>query len=249
MGSAETLRHHLRFDVRRLQSAALRLQSVDATLRSLKDRLQERAVRLTAEAGGEPCAPAGDEEDWEHPVALRTAQAQAMADLARRATLREVLRQAGALSLVATMAVARWIEALVLSTEEGAEGDLARRQAQAKGHIDAGRIAHRMLATLRSRAGLRSGCGQLVCAVVVAEMTPPDLAEFLNEEIEEGYTRALNARGVDDEAGVLTAASAALREGARLLERMAARAEPAAQVLLDKAQTLESDVARSIRGP
>lgn len=262
MTSAAAIRHHLRFDVARLRAAACRLQAVDGDLRTLRARLEARARALAAEADGEP-APRLDAEEPEEVglTALRVAQAQATAELARRATLGEVLRHADAFSLIATMAVARWIDTLVSSLPPAnrvssphreAPGtalpaDLERRAALAKGHIDAGRIAHRMLASLKRRAGLRSGCGQLVCAVVVAELAPADLQEYLDEQIEEGFVRALKARGVKEPADAMAAASAALREGARLLESMTARAAPAAEALLAQAAVVEERIESVMR--
>lgn len=247
MRSAEAVRHHLRFDVARLRAAAARLQGVDDGLRGLRFRLEARARILTDEADGEPCPRS--EEDPGHEldiVPLRTAQAQATAALARRAALGEVLAHSGALSLVAAMAVSRWVQA-VLTLSETRRIPAERLNTLAKGHVDAGRLAHRMLATLRSKAGLRSGCGQLACAVVVAELAPCEASEFLDEQIEEGLARALHARGVRDEAHALSAASAAIREGARLLERMAERAEPAAEDLLSRAERVEADVEAKLR--
>lgn len=177
-------------------------------------------------------------------VPLRAAQAQATAELARRAALREVLRHSGALSLVAAMAVSRWVEAILASA--GGAGDVERRVSMAKGHIDAGRLAHRMLATLRRGRGLRSGCGQLVCAVVVAELASPGIEEFLAEQIDDGWVRALAARGVHDDRGVLAAASAALRQGAELLEGMAEGAEPAARELVARAEGVEQEIERQL---
>lgn len=243
---AASIRDHLRFDVARLRTAAARLESVDGQLRTLRHQLEARARDLADEADGE-LSPCGEDEQGPiHVVPLRTAQAQATAALARRAALRDVLAHSGALSLVAAMAVARWVQAiLTLSTREG-QGSPERREALAKGHVDAGRLAHRMLATLRRGAGLRSGCGQLTCAVVVAELAPGDLQEFLDEQIEEGLSRALNARRVKSGEAALGAASAALRTGARLLERMAERAEPAVQDLVRRAERVEDDVAAGL---
>lgn len=241
---SDDVRHHLRFDVARLRSAALRVQAVDDQLRGLRRRLEARAGVLRDEADGESAYHDAPEPGPVDPTPLRNAQAQATAELARRAALREVLRHSSAFSLVAAMAVSRWVQAIVSSAAGGAS--LERQISSAKGHIDAGRLAHRMLVTLRRGRGLRSGCGQLVCAVVVAELTPPELSEFLAEEIEEGLGRALTARGVRSHADALAAASAALRQGAKLLEGMAERAEPAALDLVTRADAVEGEVERRL---
>jgi hypothetical protein len=245
MPSPEKLRHHLRFDVARLRAAAIELQAVDDALSGLKRQLEARARELAAEALAEP-APQGQEAGDAVPRPLRTAQAQATAELARRAALGEILRSAGSLPLIATMAVSRWVRSMLDTLPGGEGGRLERRAALVKGHIDAGRIAHRMLASLRSRAGLRSGCGQLVCAVVVAELAPNDLRAVLDEQIEEGWVRARSARGVRGEADALAAASAGIREAARLLEAMARRARPAAENLVAQAEDVEARVERDL---
>lgn len=246
MTDAATLRAYFRLDVARLRRSARRLRDVDGALRELKRRLEYRTVQLRDEARR---AETGA-EDGPGPVAtlpIRNAQAQATAELARRAALGEVLRHASALSLVSTMAVARWVEAVEGQLPESG-GSERRRRALAKGHIDAGRIAHRTLVSLRRRAGLRSGCGQLACAVVVAELAPPDLGPFLDEQIEEGYQRALRARGVHRPDDALAAVAAALREGTRLLDRMVASAAPAAEDLLRQADEVEARVEGQLGG-
>ena len=246
MDPSERIRHYLRFDVARLRASTVRLQSVHSTLQTLRERLEARAGLLAREAT-EAWNPApGQPSPGVTALPVRTAQAQATAELARRAALGEVLRHSGALPLIATMAVARWVEA-ILNGLPSTELSLEKRAALAKGHIDAGRLAHRMLATLRPRAGLRSGCGQLVCAVVVAELAPPDLEAFVAEEIEDGWVRALGARGVLNEDDALRAASCAVREACRLLESMTARAAPAAAELVEQAEEVEARVARELR--
>lgn len=249
MSRAEAIRHQLRFDVARLGQAAARLQGVDDGLRALKHRLEARSRVLRDEAAGvaEPLEP----EPALCPVTpIRSAQAQATAELARRAALGEVLRHAGTLPLLATMAVSRWLDALQSQLPADAAGEdperHARAQALAKGHIDAGRLAHRMLRTMRRGTGMRSGCSQLVASVVVAELAPPALGGFVAEQIEEGMERALRFRGVRAEADALRAASAALREGARLLESMADRAEAAVAQLRDQADAVEDRVAADL---
>lgn len=235
---AAALRARFRLDIARLRQSATKLRTVDGDLRALKHRLERRAAELRDEAGS---ASEHHLDDTPGPVSrlpIRMAQAQATAELARRAALGELLRHANALALVCTMAVSRWIEAIERPPGEGARSE-SRRQALAKGHIDAGRVAHRTLAMLRRGRGLESGCGQLVCALVVSEIAPPGLERYLDEQIEEGFARASRSRG--DEA-VYAAVSAALREGARLLESMAERAGPGASELLRQADDIEARV-------
>ncbi len=234
---AEEIRHRLRFDVQRLRVAAHRLQAVDETLKALKRRLEIRAANLSSSAKRD----AEPEIGGDGLVHLRFAQAQATAQLAKKATLSEVLRHSSRIALIASMAVNRWLGAL------GDVGSGARSPSEAmlKGHIDAGRIAHRTLVGLKPRAGLKSGCGQLACAVVVAEFTPESQLSFVEEQIEEGLDRGRRARGIRSDNDVLKAVSAALRVGAELLEKMVESAEPAAQNLLNEAELVEDKVKES----
>ncbi|MBX2811214.1 MAG: hypothetical protein KTR25_05370 [Myxococcales bacterium] len=233
-----------RFEIARLKLSAQRLQAVDHALRELRQRLETRAIALSQEADGDP--PIHDSPDTSVtpsvdgvPMAsLRAAQAQATAELARQAALGEVLKHAGVFHLVAAMAVSRWIEAIAISVSSPV-ANRAHREALLKSHIDAGRVVHRMLVALRSQAGLRSGCGQAVCALVVAELAPPDLADFAQEQIEEGWERACRAHGVRSEQDARRAISQALREGAHLVEGLATKAEVAAQKLLQEEVLVE----------
>lgn len=227
----QALRARLAFDVQRLGLSALRLHGVDQGLFELRRHLQTRARALAeaAKHGGPELAGDGR-------VQLGYAKAQANAELARRATLAEVLGNPGGLSLIAAMAVGRWVTALQGLGKQGAPLSVV------KGHIDAGRIAHRMLRTLRPKAQLLSGCGQLTSAVVVADFVHDEAQVYVAEQIEEGLYRGRNAPGVGSDEDVLAAASRALRAGAELLEGMADRAEPALRALGEKAEGLEADV-------
>lgn len=234
--SAPELRAALAFDVQRLLSASKRLQEVDEALTTLERKLEARAVRLSADA----TAAVDPELGGDGTVQLRYAQAQATAELARRAKLGEILSQVGQLSRIASMAVSRWVSALHRAHAE------VLPEFVLKGHIDAGRVAHRMLVTLRRRDKLKSGCGQLASAVLVAELVHPDNLAFVEEQIIEGLFRGRNARGVRTDEEVVAAASRALRAAADLLESMATRAEPAMKALLDKAEAVEADVAETL---
>ena len=229
---AEQIRARLSFDVERLRGAARRLESVDRSLVCLKRALENRVEALT----GEATAASDAEIHGSGSVHIRYAQAQATAHLARRAALGEVLQHAGRLSLIASMAVSRWVTALVeVGTSRSSPSVI-------KAHVDAGRIAHRMLATLRPQADLRSGCGQVSSAAVVAEFVHSDDLPIVFEQLEEGLSRGRRARGIESDDDVMAAASRALRTAAELLERMAKTAEPAAQELLEQADVVEQEV-------
>ncbi|MCK6551997.1 hypothetical protein L6R52_39565, partial [Myxococcota bacterium] len=103
---AREIRAQLAFDVERLRGAVARIEGVDGTLASLKAKLVARARALAVEAQRD-VVHAGDGT-----VQLRRAQAQALASLASRAALGEVLAASSRLSLVTAMAVSRWVGAL-----------------------------------------------------------------------------------------------------------------------------------------
>lgn len=235
--TASAIRARLAFDVERLKSAAERLATLERALHHLQENLEVRATDLSGQAtvAGRP----ESSEDGE--VSVRYAQAHATATLARRAKMGEILAKSGHLSLIATMAVNRWVSAL----EQNATTPTS--DAVIKGHIDAGRLAHRMLVTLRPRDQLRSGCGQLVSAVVVAELVHPSNQAFVAEQIEEGLHRGLLARSVRTESDVIEAASRALRAGAKLLESMANRVAPALESLTQEAEEVEAAVEAALR--
>ncbi len=229
---AEQIRARLAFDVERLRVAARRLESVDGQLVTLKRALESRVEALTGVATN----AADSEIHGSGTVHILYAKAQATAQLARRAALGEVLQHAGRLSLIASMAVSRWVGALVeLGATRASAGAI-------KAHVDTGRLAHRMLATLRPQADLRSGCGQLASAAVVAEFVTPDDLPIVHALLEEGLFRGRRARGVESDHDVLAAASRALRTAAELLEYMAQKAEPAAADLLAQADAVEQRV-------
>ena len=234
---AEDVRTQLSFDVERLRTAAQRLQGLDRALVRLKTDLEVRAVALSGAATARRVPELGGDGS----VALHHAKAQATAALARRAKLGEILARTGRLSLIASMAINHWIRALSAASR----GPLP--EVVVKGHIDAGRIAHRMLVALRRKDRLRSGCGQLASAVVVAEFAHHDNLTFVHEEILEGLFRGRNARGMVDDQDVVAAASRALRAGADLLEHMARRAEPGIQALMAEADRLDADVEERLR--
>lgn len=233
MLDAMEIRKRLGFDVDRLRVAAVRLEQVDELLGTLRWRLEARARNLATEA----MAGATPIFEGDGRVQIWSAQAQAIAHLAARAALGEVLRSSSRLALIAAMAVSRWVAALkLLSREETSEAAI-------RAHIEAGRVAHRLLSMLRPHDHLRSGTGQLTSAVVVAEFAHAANHDDVAEQIEEGLFRARAARGVRSEEEAVSAASRALRAGAELLESMADRAEPGARALLAEAENVEALVA------
>lgn len=228
---AREIRGQLAFDVERLRSAVARVEGIDGTLSSLKTKLVARARTLATEAASD-VVMSGDGT-----VQLRRAQAQAIASIASRAALGEVLAASSRLSLVTAMAVSRWVGALrALSPRPASEVVL-------RSHIEAGRVAHRLLSIFRPKDQLRSGVGQLVASVVVAELAHADDIVAVDEQLEEGLHRARNARGVRTDDDAIAAASRALRSAAKLLEELADEAEPAARALVAEADTVETRVA------
>jgi hypothetical protein len=228
---AREVRARLQFDVERLRAAAHRLEDVDVALRELRARLEARAAHLADDA------KANAIDDGVH---IRRSQAHATAHLAKRAALGEVLRSSSPVALIAAMAASRWVGALKqLSNEKKSETTI-------KAHIEAGRVAHRLLGVMRPKGGIRSGAGQLTSAVVVAELAHPQNLVFVEEQIEEGLDRARSARGVWNVEDAIEAASRALRTAAELLESMADRAEPAACALVQEANAVEEKIASNL---
>ncbi len=236
MMSTLDVRQRLAFDIERLAQAAHRMERVDAMLSDLKRRLEARASKLANEATDtESPELAGDGL-----IHIRYAQVHATAELARRATLGDVLRHSSRISLIASMAVTRWVNALRELSQAPAH------ERAIKGHIDAGRLAYRTLKVLRPKEGLKAGCGHLTAAVVVAEFVHADNQPFLEDELEVALDRARVARGVDDDDDAVQVGSRAIRAGAELLEQMAATAEPAAEELLHRAEDVEQEVQRTL---
>ena len=235
MLNAQTIRSRLVFDVERLRDAAWRLERIDGSLGELRRHLEARARRLSQEAtlGGAP------EQGGETSPSIRYAQAHATAHLARRAAMKEIL-SGSTLALIASMAVSRWVAAL------RGFNDRRHGEGMVRAQIEAGRIAYRMLVSLRRRRGLIVGVGQLTAAVVVAEFVHAEDRPFVEEQLEEGLYRGLRAKGVKSEEDALAAVSVALREAAYLLERMAGQAEPALAALLEEADEVEQKVERQL---
>ena len=234
--SITDVRQRLSFDIERLARAAHRMERVDGMLSDLKRRLETRASKLA----GEATCTESPEIDGDGLIHIRYAQAHATAELARRATLGDVLRHSGRLSLIASMAVTRWVNAL--RELKGAPAN----EMVIKGHIDAGRLAYRTLMVLRPKDGLKAGCGHLTAGVVVAEFVHADNEPFLEDELEVALDRARVARGIQDDEDAVQIASRAIRAGAELLEHMAATAEPAAEELLVRAEDVEEEVQRRL---
>lgn len=232
MLTATEIRARLSFDVTRLRSTARRIECVDVALVELQQRLEHRAFRLSAEARHLTSPELGGDDVAQ----LRYAQAQATAHLARRAALGELLWSSGRLALITAMAVDRWVTSLRgLSLSPASDGML-------RAHIEAGRVAHLFLVSFRRGEDLKTGVGQLISAVVVAEVAHPENRGYIDSKIEEGllWGRAVRRVSSDDE--VLEEASRALRSAARLLVRVAERAEPGIAHLLSEADCVERRV-------
>lgn len=212
MHDAAAIRARLQFDVGRLREAAGRLGDVDAQLWELRRGLEARARALSAEATCQAMPEQGGE------FGIRHAQAQATAQLARRAVLNEVLRSKSPVSLIAAMAVSRWVGALRDLTAAPAG------ERRVRVHVEAGRVAYRVLGRLRMQAKIESGAGRLTSAVVVSEFIHVDDRSQVDEEIERGLHEARFARRISSAGEALAAASSALREAATLLDSMAAKA-------------------------
>lgn len=228
------VRARLRFDVDRLREAAWRLERVDESLGQLRRHLEARARTLSRDATAE----GKSELSGVGGVHLLYAQASATAALARKASLGEILSTTS-LSLIAAMAVSRWLWALRAAGHEPRGPTVVRAQ------VEAGRIAYRTLAALRRKKGLVAGMGQLASAVVVSELVHKDDQVHVAAELTAAVARADRAAenlGED----LMEAASQAIRDAAELLERMAARAEPAIQHLLEEADEVEARVAAAL---
>jgi hypothetical protein len=231
--TSASIRAQLKFDVERLRDAAWRLERVDDALSALRRHLEVRAERLAREPGS-PLADPVPASGGGH----RYAQALAIGALARRATIREIFSK-DSVSLVAAMAAGRWLSTL------RALGLAPRGTRLVEAQVEAGRVAYRMLAALRRREGVVPGLGQLVSAVVVAELVHDTDREVITRELEEGVARGRRVTGLDD-AKLVRACSRALREGAALLERLARRAEPSVRRLLEEADGIEREAAEAL---
>lgn len=106
-------------------------------------------------------------------------------------------------------------------------------------------MAYRTLAALRRKKGLVAGMGQLASAVVVAELVHRDDQRHVEVELAHAIARGEKAAAALDE-DLMASASLAIRDAAELLERMAARAEPAIQRLLEEADEVEARVAAAL---
>ncbi|MGF1509523.1 MAG: hypothetical protein ACFB9M_08480 [Myxococcota bacterium] len=233
------VRLRLRFDIERLRTSSTRLVHVESRLWLIRDRLQSRARELTQQAMDSAFPTQRDE----HPPRrqLWVAQARAAAELAHSATLQSIVRPSGRFAFVTAMAVNRWVAALQgLSDNPVTEGVVER-------HVQAGRLAHRTLRTLRPRSGMRKYCGVLTSAVVVAEFVHPENREHVDAKIVAGLRRARLDPKRSDEV-ILEAVSAALRMGARVAEVVADAAEPRTQELAARAESVEADVAAQFGG-
>ncbi|MEM1023227.1 MAG: hypothetical protein AAF627_14680 [Myxococcota bacterium] len=235
----QRIQTHLRFDVERLRASAQRLFEVEAHLLRLRDHLEHRAQGLRVQAMDAGAAELGGSASR---TQIWYAQAQAAAELAKTATMQGILRPNGRLALVAAMALNRWVAALQSLSEGPVSETVIFR------HVQAGRLAHRTLRTLKPQSGMRRYCGVLTSSLVVSEFVHPGNAGHVAQEMKRGIERAKLDRRRSDEV-ILEAVSAALRTGARLAESTAEKAEPKARELAARAERVESDVEARLRGP
>ncbi|MBI2374477.1 MAG: hypothetical protein HYV07_10830 [Deltaproteobacteria bacterium] len=195
------------------------MDTIDARVTSLRRTLLRRARALSVEATNPGASPSH--------ASLAAAQAHALATLARKVALPELLADPGgeSLSIIAAMATSRWLSEL---RREPKQGRALRLE------LEAGRIAHRVLRSIRRRRGLEPGYGRLVSAIVAYEFAHPNERPYLL-----GLIEAEAATNVD---AALLAASAALREAALVLEWAATRAEPRLLLLESEAVRAEGSV-------
>ncbi|MBI4816415.1 MAG: hypothetical protein HY791_09155 [Deltaproteobacteria bacterium] len=199
------------------------MELVDTRVSELRARLFSRAKVLSIEATNPQTHPAE--------ASLAAAQAHALASLARKVALAELLADpgGGSLSLIAAMAVSRWLSEL---RREPKRGRALRLE------LEAGRVAHRVLRSIRRHRGLEPGHGRLVSAIVAFEFAHPAERAYLESIVE-------SEAGEKVEEAVL-AASSALREAALVLEWAATRAEPRIAKLEADAALAEGKVRSSL---
>ena len=232
MEEVEHVRSRLGFGVSRLANAATRLEDIDIALYQLKCRLEDRAQKLAEEGNAMDDVPGSYGEKR-----IRLAQAHATAQLARRAVLTETLRsRRRAISVMAALAVSRWVSALRQISPE----PVGHRKTRL--HIESGRIACRVLRSVRRGRGLKEGVSLLGSALVVAEFVHPDDYATAEKSIEDGLHRARFSRAIHSQEQAIEACSLLLGEAAHILEQIAERAEPAVDHLLAESTRVESDV-------
>lgn len=209
-------------EVKRLAEASASIDLLDQALIALGGGLRRRLSQLRADCLSPVQAGV---------IHLKNAEAQRAAELARRATLGEILKRSGRLKLIAAMAVSRWLKALSSLKAR----DLS--EAEVKAHVDAGRIAHRCLVSLRPAYGLQSGAGQLTASVVVAGFLSEAQAPLIEAQLLSGLRRASQAMGSEEAA--LEAVRRALLSGEALLLKMVEEAKPVAADLMAQAAAID----------
>lgn len=234
MDELSALRARFRFDVARLRSAAARVDEVDRQLRGARDSLRSKSGGWTKLAIDLRHPELGGSEG----VQLLYAKAHAAAALSRRATLRELLSTAvDGLAIVSSMATSRWVASLQ-GLRDHPHGETLLRS-----HIEAGRMAYRVLRSVRRQLRHVEGLGQLTSAIVVLEFAHPTDQAYVAGHAFEGLARARsNAEETEGDEVLYGYASAALREATSVLESVAARSEPLATKLVGDADLLEARV-------
>lgn len=234
MDELTALRARFRFDIARLRGASARVHAVDGQLRRARESLRTKSGGWTKlavdlrhpELGGSPG------------VQLLYAKAHAAAALSRRAGLRELLATAAdGLALVSSMATSAWVASLQ-GLRAHAHGETLLRS-----HVEAGRMAYRILRSVRRQLDHVEGIGQLTSALVVFEFVHPLDERFVAAQLCEGLARArANAGPGQTDEDLHARVSAALREATLVLEAVAERSEPLADGLAREADGLERRV-------
>lgn len=233
------LRARFRFDVARLRAAAVRVDEVDRQLKQAREGLRSRSGRL-AKLALDLRYP---ELEGSERVQVLYAKAQAASVLARRAGLRDVLSTAvDGLALVSSMATSRWVASLQGLSRHPHGETLVRP------HIEAGRVAYRVLRSVRRSLEHVEGLGQLTSTLVVAEFVHLKDDDYVAIHLLDGLKRARkNAQSHQSDEVLFGYVSEALREATNLLEAVADRSEPLTRVLVGEADELEAHVEARLR--
>ena len=239
MDEVQALRTRFRFDVARLRAAAVRVDEVDRQLKLAREGLSLRSGHW-AKLALDLRLP---ESEGPEPVQVLYAKAQAASLLARRAGLRDLLATAvDGLAVVSSMATSRWVSSL-----QGL-GRYPHGEALVRPHIEAGRVAYRVLRSVRRVLEHVEGLGQFTSALVVAEFVHPRDADYVAGHLREGLRRARAHAAPNQSDEVLFGyCSDALREATFLLESVADRSEPLARALVGEADGLEAHVEAELR--
>ena len=225
----DALRQQVAFDIERLRAAAIQLESLDHGFQLLREKLESRAWFLSK------AARLAQERSERQGMQLKFAKAQALAHLAAKAAIGEVLGRREPVAIVASMATLRWVSSLhQVSLRKVSELRL-------KGYFEAGRVAHKTVRTLRPGKGLRPGIGAIVSGLLVLEFACAENRSSAKRLVLEALRRC-RRKHLTGDTDMVRAVSQSLRVAADLLERMYKKAEPYRVELEQKAETLEDEV-------